>query len=201
MTLSYGKDFIAPSVLIPDELFKLNDFEIFNESINIDAFEPVTELNLLDDTDDNINTNELVENQSSNFYKLNNLTNLRFNSKKYNNDMYEYERNERHKYIISMPTKPQLKNLESFHILLKLTKTNKTFSDNIMAKILSDNFVFNKSFFRISEEETEIKVTKKDKECNSYFIRIKIYYDNIVVEDEIIDLYARAKKCTNTKLY
>ncbi|MBQ8678777.1 MAG: hypothetical protein IJ530_03335 [Treponema sp.] len=194
MIINYGENFIAPDELIPDELFKISDLETINDFINVNSFEPQSELDLLDDTNDNINTKELIENQSKNFYQVKITNTLNFNSKKYNIDMQKYEENERHKYIISMPTKPQLKNLDSFHLVLKLTKSNKTFSDNIMAKILSENFIFNKSFFKISEEDTEIKVTKINKECNSYTVRIKIYYNNVVVEDELIDFYKRAKQ-------
>lgn len=194
MIINYVESFLAPDKLIPDELFKINDFEIINDSINVNSFVPRTELDLLDDTDDNINTKELIENQSNNFYQFKISNSENFNSEKYNFDMQKYEENERHKYIISIPTKPQLKNLDTFHLVLKLTKSNKTFSDNIMAKILSDNFIFNKTFFKLSEEDTEIKVTKINKDCNSYNVRIKIYYNNVVVEDESIDLYNRAKQ-------
>lgn len=194
MIINYVENFLAPNKLIPDELFKISDFEIINDSINVNSFVPQSELDLLDDTDDNINTKELIENQSNNFYQFKISNSVNFNSEKYNFDMQKYEENERHKYIISIPTRPQLKNLDSFHLVLKLTKSNKTFSDNIMAKILSDNFIFNKTFFKISEEDTEIKVTKINKDCNSYTVRIKIYYNNVVVEDELIDLYNRAKQ-------
>jgi len=194
MIINYVENFLAPDKLIPDELFKINDFEIINDSINVNSFVPQTELDLLDDTDDNINTKELIENQSNNFYQFKISNSENFNSEKYNFDMQKYEENERHKYIISIPTRPQLKNLDTFHLVLKLTKSNKTFSDNIMAKILSDNFIFNKTFFKLSEEDTEIKVTKINKDCNSYNVRIKIYYNNVVVEDELIDLYNRAKQ-------
>lgn len=199
MITNYGENFIAPEELIPDELFKISDIDFFNESLNVNSFEPQSVLDLLEDTDDNINSKELVENQSNNFYQVNLQNKLIFNSEKYNNDMLKIEENERHKYIIFIPTKPLLQNLDSFHLILQLTKTNKTYSENIMAKLLSDNFIFNKSFFKLSDEETEIKVTKKNEDCNSYLIRIKIYYNNVVVEDEIIDLFQRAKKCINTK--
>lgn len=194
MIINYVENFLAPDKLIPDELFKINDFEIINDSINVNSFVPQTELDLLDDTDDNINTKELIENQSNNFYQFKISNSGNFNFEKYNFDMQKHEENERHKYIISIPTRPQLKNLDTFHLVLKLTKSNKTFSDNIMAKILSDNFIFNKTFFKLSEEDTEIKVTKINKDCNSYNVRIKIYYNNVVVEDELIDLYNRAKQ-------
>lgn len=70
MIINYGENFIAPDELIPDELFKISDLETINDSINVNSFEPQSELDLLDDTNDNINTKELIENQSKIFIKL-----------------------------------------------------------------------------------------------------------------------------------
>lgn len=193
-------DFIAPSEIIPTNFLKINEFDVELDSFQKnELLEPETDFDLLPDRNDSVLLNnsvfsdELVEHESKSGYSFLSEKRNEFDFEKYVKDIKSIEEKERHKYIIRFPSKPELLRFKTFHITFKLFNNIRTQSENVFVKLISDDFKFNKSFFHLSDKEYEVKVSKVDESRKSFILRIKIYYDNIVVEDVYYDLYAREK--------
>ncbi len=199
MILDSSFDFIAPSEIIPTKFLEINEFDVELDSFQKNEFiEPKTDFDLLPDRNDSVLLNnsfsdELVEHECKSGYSFLKEKRNEFDFKKYVKDIKNIEEKERHKYIIRFPSRPELLRFKTFHITFKLFNNIRTQSENVFVKLLSEDFRFNKSFFHLSDKEYEVKVFKNDETKKSFILRIKIYYDNIVVEDVYYDLYTREK--------
>jgi len=141
------------------------------------------------DTNKSIKESVLLEHEPDNNYHAHSDFKGIFDSKKYQNDSAASKENA-YEFIIKVPSRALISNENVFSISMKCFKTKTFRSENFLVKIISDNFSFSKSMFQLKEAETSISLTK-NKNFHDYNIKVKLYYNNELVQERILDLYKR----------
>lgn len=148
------------------------------------------DLGLFKDVNDSIAAKKLLENQGNNDYFFKSELKGAFDNEAYAEDFRNNETVNRQKYIVKVPSRVNVANENEFGVIFKLAKGSSFISENTIVKLISSSFYFSESIFQVTEEEKEIKLTKRTPFID-YSLKLKIYYNNEVVEDKIIDLYTR----------
>jgi len=146
-------------------------------------------LNSIKDVNDSIKLSTLVENENTDGYQVHTDFKGIFDSNKYLKDEQFFE-NPKHKFMLRVPSRVAILNENVFAISLKLVKSKKYISENILIKLFSKNFTFSESMFQLSENEKNI-ILRRKKNLVDFSISIKLYYNNELIQERDLDLYER----------
>jgi hypothetical protein len=165
------------------------DIEVYRGSFT-NSYLSIPDEEIFRDLDDSIVENKLLENQGDSSYFLHSENKELFDAAKYIEDQKTEFNKKRFRFIIKVPSRVVIANEKEFHVLVRLMKTDNFVSENTVVKLISNSFYFSESIVQLTENEKEIKLVKRTP-CMNYLVRIKVYYNNEVVEDKEIDIYER----------